>query len=413
VPSYDVTVVGAGPAGSVAAYEMAIAGFRTLLLEKFPLPRDKPCGGAVMYRGLRLLRGEMPRRLVERPIYGLRFTLPDGNKAEFVSHKLLGVTTNRATFDEFLARRAERTGAELLENVRVVGVKTTSDVAYVQAEDERVFESQFVIGADGVNSIVSRSVGLRPERKDLTRIGLGMESDVYVGESKVLEAFRGNPTVLEIRPVEGRVSYGWIFPKREHLGIGIAGAGVHMHPLRPIFDRFVETLEGELGFSLPVEKRRTYFLGADGLLHANVKDRVMLVGDAAGFVDPMMGEGIAYAMRSSIHATRVLKTALTSGHYDAEFLSRYHGLCEREFGANFRMASRVGLRGTGFAESVLTKASRLDFASEIMARVARGEMGYSDIPVVALAMLPRRIPRLIRDYLLSVTSSAKPRKNRT
>ncbi len=413
MPSYDVTVVGAGPAGSVAAYEMATAGFRTLLLEKFPLPREKPCGGALMYRGLRLLKGQMPRRLVERPIYGLRFILPDGRKAEFVSQKLLGVTTNRATLDEFLARRAERAGAELLENVRVVDVKMTRSTAHVQVQGGRVFESQFVIGADGVNSVVSRSVGLRPERKDLTRIGLGMETDVYVGENRVLEAFSGNPNVLEIRPARGRVSYGWVFPKREHLAIGIAGAGVHMRPLRPLFDRFVEGLERSLGFRLPVQKRRTYFLGADGLSHVNVKDRVILVGDAAGFVDPMMGEGIAYAMKSSIHATCVLKTALRTGHYDAKFLSEYHGLCRREFGANFEMAARVGLRGIRFAESVLTKASQLDFASDIMARVARGEMGYSDIPAVALGMLPGRMPMLIRDYLLSVIGSTKPEKHRT
>ena len=397
--SYDVIVVGAGPAGSVAASDCAAQGLKTLLLEKCLLPRDKPCGGAVMYRGISVLRGKIPADLVERRIYGMRFILPSGKSAEFVSDRLMGITTMRSEFDEYLARRAVDSGAELLEEARVVNARVTSDRAVTKLSDGRELNSRIIIGADGVNSIVSRSLGLRPERKDLSRVGLGMESDFHVGEDGVMEATHGRPYILEVAPVQGKVSYGWVFPKREHLGIGIAGAAVHMYPLRPAFDGFVSSVEKRLGLSLPAARRRTYFLGADGLHSRNVMDHAILVGDAAGFVDPMMGEGIAYAMRSGVFAAKVAARAAERGRYDGAFLSEYDTLCHKAFGSSFAMAAWAGMRGASFADFVLSRASGYRLASEVMVMLARGEIGYSDIPITVIRRLPRELPGILRHYL--------------
>ena len=394
--SYDVIVVGAGPAGSIAAYEAARSGLKTLLLEKFTLPRDKPCGGAVMYRGIHIVKGKIPSNIVEQKIYGLRFVLPDGREAEFETEKLIGITVFRSLFDEFLARRAEKAGAELQENSRVVKVSTSDQAAHVILSDGRELNSKFLIGADGVNSIVSRSLKLRPERKNPYRIGLGMESDFHVGVDGVMQAMRGKPSILEIIPVEGRVSYGWMFPKKEHLAIGIAGASVHMHPLRPIFEFFRQKMETHTGLELIPEKKRTYFLGGDGILGKNYANRSLLIGDAAGFVDPMMGEGIAYAMRSGQLAAQVIEKCLQNNHHGEKHLIEYQKLCNDEFAANFSMAEWAGLRGTSFAESVLTHAQELEMSSEILAALARGEIGYADIPPLVLRKLPREIPKLIQ-----------------
>ena len=111
--SYDVIVVGAGPAGSIAAHDCAKAGLKTLLLEKFALPREKPCGGAVMYRGLHILKGHLPRHLIEQRMHGLRFVLPHSREVDFKSDKMIGITVFRERFDEYLARRAEGAGVEL------------------------------------------------------------------------------------------------------------------------------------------------------------------------------------------------------------------------------------------------------------------------------------------------------------
>ena len=372
--TYDVIVVGAGPAGSIAAHDCARQGLKTLLLERYSLPREKPCGGAVMYRGLHLLDGKIPRRLVEQRIYGLRFLLPDNEIAEFASDKLIGITVFRDRFDEFLARRASAAGTELVENARVVDAVVSSESANVRLADERTFSSKYLIGADGVNSVVSRALGLRPRRKELTKVGLGMEADFHVGEEGVLQATHGNPSILELCPVEGRVSYGWVFPKREHLAIGIAGAGVHMRALRPQFDLFYRG----------VEKRRAFFLGGDGLGSKNVANRAILIGDAAGFVDPLMGEGIAYAMKSGEFAASIINKAYNEDRYDEEILSEYQDLCHKEFAANFSLATRVGVRGSSLADIILPRVNGHKLASEIMTMVARGEIGYADIPYVIL-----------------------------
>ncbi|MFW9964084.1 MAG: NAD(P)/FAD-dependent oxidoreductase [Candidatus Sifarchaeia archaeon] len=399
--TYDVIVVGAGPAGSIAAHDCAKQGFKTLLLEKYRLPREKPCGGAVMYRGLRLIDGKLPQNLVERRIFGLRFLLPDGRQTEFVSDKLIGITVFRDRFDEFLAKRASDAGAELLDNSPVVDASVSLESAIVRVVGGTEFKAKYLVGADGVNSIVSRALGLRPKRKELTKVGLGMEADFYVGEKGVLEATGGNPTVLEVCPVEGRVSYGWVFPKREHLAIGIAGPGVHMQALRPRFDSFYKSVEKRIGVGLKLEKRRTYFLGGDGLGSKNVTQRAILIGDAAGFVDPLMGEGIAYAMKSGEFAASIINNAFTNDRYDEEILSGFQDLCIKEFSANFALATRVGVRGPSLAEFILPRVNGHRLASEIMTMVARGEIGYADIPYILLRRLPREFPTIMKQIVHS------------
>ncbi|MFW9834472.1 MAG: NAD(P)/FAD-dependent oxidoreductase [Candidatus Thorarchaeota archaeon] len=399
--TYDVIVVGAGPAGSTAAYDCAKQGLKTLLLEKYKLPREKPCGGAVMYRALRIIEGKMPCDLVERRIYGLRFLLPDGKKTEFISDKMIGITVFRKRFDEFLANRAADAGAELRDNTSVVDASVSSKSAAVRLADGSNLSSKYLIGADGVNSIVSRALGLRPKRKDLTKLGLGMEADFHVGEVGVEKATNGNPSVLEMCPVEGRVSYGWVFPKREHLAIGVAGAGVHMRSLRPQFDSFCRSTEKRLGVPLNLEKRRTYFLGGDGLGSKNVTTRALLIGDAAGFVDPLMGEGIAYAMQSGVFAASVIKEAIVEDQYDEETLSEYQDLCQNEFASNFALARQVGVRGSSLAEFILPRANGHKLASKVMTMIARGEMGYADIPYFVLRKLPRELPTIIKQIVQS------------
>ena len=399
--TYDVIVVGAGPAGSIAARDCARLGFKTLLLEKYPLPREKPCGGAVMYRGLRLIGKKVPDHIVEQRIFGLRFLLPDGRAAEFSSDKLIGITVFRDRFDELLARSASDAGADLLESARVVDVTVSSESANVRLEDGCEYSAKYLLGADGVNSVVSRALGLRPKRKDLTKVGLGMEADFHVGKEGVEKATGGNPSILEVCAVDHKVSYGWVFPKREHLAIGIAGAGVHMRTLRPRFDNFYRLVEKRIGVGLNLEKRRTFFLGGDGLHGKNVTDRVILIGDAAGFVDPLMGEGIAYAMKSGEFAATVISNAYDEDRYDKERLSEYHDLCRNEFSANFALATRVGVRGPSMAEMILPRVNGHKLASDVMTMVARGEIGYADIPYVVLKKLPREIPTIIKHLVRS------------
>ena len=399
--TYDVIVVGAGPAGTIAAHNCAEMGFNTLLLEKFKLPREKPCGGAVMYRALRMVHGKVPRNLIERRIFGLRFLLANGKGAEFISDKLIGITVFRDRFDEFLAKRAIRAGADFLEDARVVHASVSSDSATVKIANGREFKGRFLLGADGVNSIVSRSLGLRPKRKNLLKIGLGMEADFHVGEDGVLKATNGNPSVLEICPVENRISYGWVFPKKEHLAIGIAGAALHMQSLRSDFDEFCRATENRLDIPLELEKRRTFFIGGDGLGSKNITERAILIGDAAGFVDPLMGEGIAYAMQSGAFAASVISKAISLNRHDEAILSEYQEKCRDYFTSNFTFAGQVGVRATPFVDQLLPRMNGHRLAGDILAMLARGEIGYSDIPYTVIRKLPRELPTIIKHVVQS------------
>ncbi len=399
--TYDVIVVGAGPAGSIAAYECAKSGLKTLLLEKYSLPRDKPCGGAVMYRGLRIINGKLPKDLIEQRVYGLRFEFPSGKDAKFKSDRMIGITVHRSLFDEFLAHRAMSMGAELIESTRVKEVLINSDQVIVKSSKNQEFSGKILIGADGVNTTIGRSLGLRPPRKDLSKVGLGMEADFHVGVDGVLQATNGDPSILHMLPVKGRLAYGWIFPKREHLAIGIAGGSLHMTPLRPMFDSFTKNLEKRLGISLIPETRRTHFLGGWGLYNKNVTYRVMLIGDAAGWVDPMMGEGIAYAMMSGVISAKTAQDAISHERYDEHTLEEYHHECAKECAGNFGMGAWAGSRGLGVAEFLLSNASHIDIASDLMAMVARGEITYSDIPSLVVRKLPGKIPEIIRHAVIS------------
>lgn len=407
VMKYDVIIVGAGPAGATAAYQAAMAGLDTLLLEKHSLPRIKPCGGAVMQRALNVIDERIPPRIMERKIFGLKFVFPDSEEAEFVSKEKLGITVFRSKFDEFLARRAESRGATLLEEAEVVAACADEECATVRLRNGREFKGSYLIGADGVNSIVSRSLGLRPKRREPHSIGLGMETHVHVGEEAVMEAMNGRPEVLQIIPVKNRLSYGWVFAKKDHLAIGVAGASAHMHPLRPIFNRFHTRMESHLGIDLPIDKRYTYFLGGRGVLGPNVCKRAVLVGDAAGFVDPLMGEGIAYAMRSAVLAVNTIQECREKEWASAKHLMKYHDSCRQEFRGNFQVAEWFGLRGTSFAEWLLKKAEGHEISHKILAGLARGDIGYVDLPLIILRELPSELPSVIQKMVRSRISSQK------
>jgi 2-polyprenyl-6-methoxyphenol hydroxylase-like FAD-dependent oxidoreductase len=233
-----------------------------------------------------------------------------------------------------------------------------------------------------------------------------MESDFHVGEDGVLQATCGNPSILEITPVNGRISYGWVFPKRECLAIGVAGAGYQMSPLRTIFDEFIRTVEQRTGLDLKLEERRVHFLGGDGLHSKNVLKRAILIGDAAGFVDPMMGEGIAYAMQSGVFAANVINKALNKGSYAEAVLAEYQDKCCEAFSANFGMAAWAGSRAAFLGEKLLPRISGYEIAGDILGLVARGDIGYADIPSYVLRVLPRYLPSIIQRLVRTHTNAS-------
>jgi geranylgeranyl reductase family protein len=276
---WDVAILGAGPAGSMAAHRLARAGARVLLVDKATFPRDKPCGGGVTGRAARLLPFSI-EPVVEHVVDRLRCRLHyRGRGFERRADAPLAFMTQRRRLDHFLVQQAARAGTEVREGVKVADVRENG--LTVDGED---VAATIVIGADGCNGTSARALGLAD---DVTH-GVALEANVPY-DDRFARAM-----VLEIGAVRG--GYGWIFPKGDHLNVGVGGNQEEAPALRVELERMCEaygldprSATDTRGYRLPL--RRAHSSLARGT--------AAVIGDAAGLVDPFSGDGMYEAFLSA------------------------------------------------------------------------------------------------------------------
>ncbi|MHB1593226.1 MAG: geranylgeranyl reductase family protein [Streptosporangiaceae bacterium] len=325
----DVIIVGAGPAGSTTAYYLASAGLDVLVLEKTSFPREKVCGDGLTPRAIRALTAmgvPMPEDDGWLRNRGLRI-IGGGGRIELDWPDLsvfpgYGAVRARTDFDQILARHAEKAGARLLENVTVTGPivdERTGRVTGVLARQadgagpgrERAFSARLVVAADGNSSRLSVAMGLH-KREDRP---LGVAVRTYYTsprhDDNYLEAWLDLWDGKQLLP-----GYGWIFG----MGDGTSNVGVGMLntsdsfgrvDYRALLRRWIGAMPAEWGFT--EENRTQPVRGAALPMGFNRTPHytrgVLLVGDAAGMVNPFNGEGIAYAMESGEIAARTIVQA--------------------------------------------------------------------------------------------------------
>ena len=218
---YDVVAVGAGPAGASAAYEAASSGLKTLLVEKKKLPRYKTCGGGLPLTLESWMPSLAPEAFVEASVTELRHTWnfgdahtgyinPDPDQPPMTLWMV-----QRSVFDNALAQRAARAGADLRDGLGVEGLEPEPDDDFVRvrlSNGETVL-TRHVIGGDGANGVVARQAGLRKSR--LLAIALEAEIPHTWGDGR--EWLRPEVGHLEYGVRQG---YAWIFPKANHLSVG-------------------------------------------------------------------------------------------------------------------------------------------------------------------------------------------------
>ena len=297
---YDVIVVGAGPGGSTAARECAERGLSTLLLDKASFPRDKPCGGGVNVRAARLLPFDLGP-VVERTIYGIRFSLRLSGAYTRRAAAPLSYLTQRSRLDHYLVERAVAAGATLRERAPVQAVERRDGGVVVRAGGV-AFQGRALVAADGANGKTAKLAGLEVER------GTGQRRGLLVGLEGNLTPPGGVPAewrdVLGIDNGSVPGGYGWLFPKGDHVNIGVGGFH-HVGPsLRERLERLTRyygfdpaDLWGLRGHHLPIRRHGAPLAG----------ENVLLVGDAAGLLDPWTGEGIFAAIWSGQAAARHLE----------------------------------------------------------------------------------------------------------
>jgi len=282
---FDVVVVGAGPAGSTTAHRLASAGKHVLLLDKARFPRDKPCGGGLTIRAVRQIPVS-PDPVVEHVVDRMAFRLRYATRFERKGREPLVLMTQRRRLDHYLVERAAEAGAEFRDGVKVADVIVDEEGARVTVDGAPV-EAAVLVGADGVNGTTRKALDLGGE------FVMGVAFEGNVPKELVGDRFDGIAE-FELGTIPG--GYAWIFPKGDHVNVGVGG-----------WERVGPTLRGHLrvlcrahgiddgsvsdlrGHRLPL--RRSGSVAARG--------RALLVGDAAGLVDPLSGDGMYEAFASS------------------------------------------------------------------------------------------------------------------
>jgi geranylgeranyl reductase family protein len=320
---FDVAVIGAGPAGCSAALAAAQAGHSVVLVYRAPLPRYKTCGGGVLARAFQLLPPKASS-VVERSFDSVALNFI-GTPLNFVARQPQPMVymTMRADLDHFLAQAAQTAGAQLLDACPVHGITRRVDCVEL-ASARGPLTAQFVIAADGVHSRIARATGW-PE---LPALAPALEHEVWLPPEDFAR--------LSLRPrfdfnvIEA--GYAWAFPKRAHLSVGILSTrrvGPDLTArladyLRQIGITRVERVERH-GYLIPLVPR-------PGAL---ARDRVLLVGDAAGLADPVTAEGISHALQSG----QLAAAALTEGGWDPTRVATiYQSWLEKHILAELRAA---------------------------------------------------------------------------
>ncbi|HVP36785.1 MAG TPA: NAD(P)/FAD-dependent oxidoreductase [Terriglobales bacterium] len=382
---YDCIVIGAGPAGSMAAWVLAQNKHKVLLLEKHKaVGQPLSCAEAISYKGFLICEQDNSAWISSR-IEKILLVSPSGKELKF-SYPKAGLVLNRELFDKELANRAQTFGAELKVNTQAIGLMNNNmgEVSGIRVKEdgkESEYQTKLVIAADGIESLVGRWAGIDNTLK-LEEV-----------DSAYQYLLKGAP--LENDCIEFHFStklapggYAWVFPK----GKGLANVGLAITPTigdgtkaKELLDFFV--MRRFKSFS--VIKWMTGGVPAFTRKSQLVKDNILLTGDAARVVDSLSGAGIANALLSGKIAGQVASEYLSNGADSLDFLKKY----EQEF---LKIKGRE-LRFYSFCRKVYLKMRDEDFEEVIqfLKEYLEDKDLTSLTPIQALKEVLRSNPKLL------------------
>jgi len=303
---YDVIIIGGGPGGSTAGYLLRKFDFKVLIIDKEFFPRQKLCGGVITYKTLNLLNrifGEDECSLREKGIINF---VADSYEIYFKNKQITKRNTkiplsfvDREIYDNFLLQKAKESGAEILQGERVETIDLfTNEIVTATG---KTLKAKFIVGADGANSIVRRKFfqeGKIDKQQWAYNLALGLE--ISVERNKLWRKIE-HPILFF-----GFVNWGysWIFPNKDKILIGLGGLIRTNTNFRKLFLNFLSSLDLKDVETLKIRGHPVPY--GDFLVEQPMFKNIVLVGDAARFVDPIISEGIFYAQRSAELASRAI-----------------------------------------------------------------------------------------------------------
>jgi len=332
----DVAIVGAGPAGATAARRLALAGARVRLFDRATFPRNKPCGGAISIRALRRFPhlAEPLKTIDTRLISRLHLESPNGGRVELQSDAPAALMIRRIEFDAMLVRLAREAGAEVVAGAEIVQAERTGNGIRLSTRQGQAIVAPQVVAADGANSVVARRLGFN-SGWPASHVALDMM------EETPFDALRcTDPDLLWVAyGYKQSHGYAYVFPKKNHVNVGIGYVLDHFKKTidAPPYDLqrgFVGALcsEGVLDGGSDRSRFTPALIPVGGPLPRTADDRVILAGDAGGFVNGFSAEGIYYAMVTGDLAAGALASGRARGYIKS---------WGREIGAELRDSVRV------------------------------------------------------------------------
>jgi geranylgeranyl reductase family protein len=359
---YDVIVVGIGPAGAMAAYELSRRGHRVLVIERAALPRYKTCGGGLSVRASKLVPFDFTDE-IEQIIHGITFNFRGEDPFTLESAQPIAYMVSRERFDLLLASKAEEAGAFLLEGLEVLDWKEEGGGITV-VTDRGEWQCRFLVAADGTESRIRGKI-FPSNRKGRV---VGFKSDIpFQGQSDERHS------LVEVDLGSAPYGFGWLFPKRNHYDTGVAGLQTKVKNAAEMYGQFIENQ----GILKEASGQQVYAysqvpLGASPLHEG----RALWVGDAAGLIDPFSGEGLYYAMQSGLVAADVISEALVM---NKETLSSYTARMLAEVADEFRAARRLAGMIYGWPQTSYQFLQSRKWMIELYLEILRGREQYSHI----------------------------------
>lgn len=368
---FDCIIVGAGPAGASAAYQLAKKKHSVLVIDKAAFPRFKPCGGGVSPAIASWFDFDFTP-VIKNTVSQVKYTFKMGDPAEI---ELKNVTpmwmVQRDEFDNFLMQQAIGQGAELKDNLEVTEIKLEGDTWQVSTSRGN-FTAKYLIAADGSNGIVSGLLGFATQQKVAAA---SLEVPGEVSDRRKQMAFFDFGSLKN--------GFMWCFPKAD--SYSFSGAFVRDTKGKPEeihkqLIKYAEKFDLDLTNSKYVEHSLNLWDG-DRPLHCQ---RAVVVGEAAGIVDPLIGEGIRPAMATGIKAATAIDLALAG---DANALAQYTEAVKQEWGTNLSKAQ--------FLAGLFFKAPKIAYklgvkrpvAGQLMGKILCGELTYAEIATKAASKL--------------------------